>query len=396
MVGTEPLQRPGSGGPDATPERSDDVRILGVGRAIADFHHTTTRNSGLFAALNERYDVVGTLAPRLSRIERYAANLRYVYPDRDGWRSRAGLNPRVFRAMTASVERGLRDWEGRYDLIMLINTAFAPGLPSRQRRYTLYTDNIHVLTARYFPQWAPLSDRDRAKRIVLERQACRSARFVFAKTGFLRDALIAEYGCEPERVVKVVAGANSIASSLEGKRYDSRVALFVGIHFERKGGRDLLDAWPRVRERLPEAELWIVGPKKPPVGADQPGVRWHGFVSDRARLADLYARAAAFVLPALFEPYGGVVMEAKGQGLPCIVTGQGGFGESVEHGIDGLHVPAGEPEPLADALVALLGDPQAAARMGHRAHAEVLRQYTWAHVVDRMAPFIERAAASPD
>jgi glycosyltransferase involved in cell wall biosynthesis len=278
---------------------------------------------------------------------------------------------------------------------LLVQTMFAPGALSRNRRYAVYTDNIHVLTARYYPAWAPLSRRDRAKRIQLEQATCRAARHVFAKTDSLREALIEDYGCEPERVIWVGSGSNIMVHSLDGKRYDGRAALFVGIDFERKGGPALLRAWSMVRERLPDAELWVVGPKSRPAAAEQPGVRWHGFVSDRRQLADLYKRATLFVLPSLFEPLGSVLLEARGHGLPCIGTDRGSFRESIDDGVDGLLVPPGEPEPLADALVSLLGDPERAAFMGRRGHAQVLTEHTWERVADRMAPYIEKAATEP-
>jgi glycosyltransferase involved in cell wall biosynthesis len=376
-------------------EGSKHARILLVGQSVEDFRHRTSRNSGLFAVLDDRYEIVGTIEPHVPRLEDYAIKLRYARPNRDAWRSRAGLSPWTFRRLTEVAEKQLRPWDGRYDLVMLVQTLFSPGLLSRNRRYAIYTDNIHILTARYFPAWAPLSRRDRAKRIRLEQATCRAARYVFAKTDFLRDALIEDYGCEPERVVRVGSGSNIMVHSLDGKRYDGQVALFVGIDFERKGGPILLQAWSAVRERLPDAELWLVGPKRRPAAAEQPGVRWHGFVSDRRQLAGLYERATLFVLPALFEPWGGVLMEARGHGLPCIGTDRGGFRESIDDGVNGLLVPADEPEPLADALVFLLGDPERAALMGRRGHAEVLTEHTWDRVADRMAPYIEQAAAEP-
>ena len=374
---------------------SKHARILLAGQSVDDFRHKISRNSGLFAVLDNRYEIAGTIEPHLPRLEDYAIKLRYVRPNRDAWRSRAGLSPWAFRRLTEVAEKQLRPWEGRYDLVLLVQTLFSPGLLSRSRHYVVYTDNIHILTARYFPAWSPLSERDRAKRIGLERATCRAARYVFAKTDFLRDALIDDYGCDPERVVRVGSGSNIMVQSLDGKRYDGQVALFVGIDFERKGGPVLLRAWKAVRERLPDAELWVVGPKRRPAAAEQPGVRWHGFVSDRRELADLYARATLFVLPSLFEPWGGVLMEARGHGLPCIGTDRGGFRESIDDGVNGLLVPAGEPEPLADALVSLLGDPEQAALMGRRGHAEVLTEHTWERVADRMAPYIELAATEP-
>jgi glycosyltransferase involved in cell wall biosynthesis len=374
---------------------SKHARILLAGQSVDDFRHKTSRNSGLFAVLDNRYEIAGTIEPHLPRLEDYVIKLRYARPNRDAWRSRAGLSPWAFQRLTEAAEKGLRAWDGRYDLIMLVQTLFSPGKLSSNRRYTVYTDNIHVLTARYFPAWSPLSRGDRAKRIRLEQATCRAARYVFAKTDWLRDALIDDYGCEPERVVRVGSGSNIMVRSLDGKRYDGQAALFVGIDFERKGGPVLLRAWRAVRQRLPDAELWVVGPKRRPPEAEQPGVRWHGFVSDRQQLADLYARATVFVLPSLFEPWGGVLMEARGHGLPCIGTDRGGFREAIDDNVNGLLVPAGEPEPLTDALVSLLSDPERAALMGRRGHAEVLTEHTWERVADRMAPYVEQAAAEP-
>src|SRR2546423_1897007 len=237
--------------------------------------------------------------------------------------------------------------------------------------------------------------RSRVTRIRLERATCRAARYLFAKTDFVRDALIDDYGCAPERVVRVGSGSNIMVHSLDGKRYDGQVALFVGIDFERKGGPVLLRAWRAVRERLPDAELWIVGPKRRPAAAEQPGVRWHGFVSDRKRLAELYGQATALVLPSLFQPWGGVLVGARGHGPPSVGTDRGGFRESIDDGVNGVLVPAGEAEPLAEALVNLLGDPDRAARMGRHGHREVLTEHTWERVADRMATYIEQAAAEP-
>ncbi len=376
-------------------EGSKHARMVLAGQSVDDYRHRRSRNAGLFAVLDHRYEITGTVEPHLSRLEDLAVKLRYVHRKRDAWRARAGLSPWTFKRLSQVTEGKLRPLDGTYDLILLVQTLFSPGSLSRDRRYVVYTDNIHTLTARYFPAWSPLSDRDRAKRIELEAQTCRAARYVFAKTDFLRDALIEDYGCEPDRVVRVGSGSNIMVHSLDGKRYDEQAALFVGIDFERKGGPVLLQAWKAVRERLPDAELWVVGPKRRPAAAEQPGVRWHGFMSDRDALADLYARATLFVLPSLFEPWGGVLMEARGHGLPCIGTDRGGFRESIEDGVNGLLVPAGEPEPLADALVSLLGDPERAASMGRNGHADVLAEHTWERVADRMAPGIERAASEP-
>ena len=378
------------------PGRRPRLRILVAGRGPrVRLEPGAIAKPGLLGALDRRYEVVGSVEPRLGRLARGASVVRYFHPDRDAWRARAGLNPSAFRRLTADAERRLADWEGGYDLIMLIQTLFSLGPAADRRDYTIFTDNIYSLTARFYPAWAPLGRRDGAERARLEQETCRGARCVFATSDFLRDALLEDYGCEPDRVVRVGLGANTLERSLAGRRYDSQAALFVGVDFGRKGGEILLDAWRSVRERLPRAELWIVGPKsRAPAAVRQPGIRWYGFVSDREQLAGLYNDAQAFVLPSLFEPFGRSVFEAMGHGLPCVVTDRGGIAESVELGVDGLVVPGEDPDLLADALVRLLGDSDLARRMGSAGHRKVLTHDTWDEVVARMAPYIEASAQS--
>ena len=95
-----------------------------AGRSVEDFRHRPSRNSGLFVVLDDRYEIAGTIQPDLPWLVDYAIKLRYVRPNRDAWRSRAGLSPWAFRRLTEVAEKELRPWDGRYDLIMLVQTLF--------------------------------------------------------------------------------------------------------------------------------------------------------------------------------------------------------------------------------------------------------------------------------
>jgi len=50
-------------------------------------------------------------------------------------------------------------------------------------------------------------------------------------------------------------------------------------------------------------------------------------------------------------------------GLPVVATDVGGIPEAVEHGVEGLLVPSGDPTDLARAYCELALDPQRRARM---------------------------------
>jgi glycosyltransferase involved in cell wall biosynthesis len=79
-----------------------------------------------------------------------------------------------------------------------------------------------------------------------------------------------------------------------------------------------------------------------------------------AELDRSYADADLLVLPSRAETYGMVVVEALARGLPVVATDVGGVTESLGHGDGGtrpgLLVPADDPEALAGALRAWLGD----------------------------------------
>lgn len=366
------------------------LRILGVTvERVANFRSQPNgKSTGLYAALDRRYEVVGTIRPELLKLERYCVKLRYFHRDRDRWQQHAALNPWMFKRRTLSVQHQLEPLRDAYDLIVLLHAMHAPGLYPHARPYVITTDNTYLLSERYYRPWAPLSGRERNERLRLERDTLQRAAFLFPRSEWLRHSMIDDYGCDPARVIRVGGGSNIHVGSLEGKRYDTQTAIFVGEGFERKGGTTLLQAWELVRRRLPEAQLWIVGPQ--PRQSTLPGVRWFGHVADRNRLSELYAQSSVFVLPSIFEPWGHVFFEAMGHGLPCIGSDCCAMPEIITQGTTGLLAPPAEPEPLADALVTLLGDPHLAERMGRRAYADVVENHTWDHVVDRMAPYIEQ------
>jgi starch synthase len=216
-----------------------------------------------------------------------------------------------------------------------------------------------------------------------------SAILVMTFSEWARKSMIDDYGCLPERVI-AVGGGSGVALARRAN-WDSAVALFVGNDFERKGGHVLLAAWPRVRARVPRAELWIVGPRRK--RATVRGVRWMGRV-DPIELASMRERAAVFVLPSIFEPWGFVFNEAMAAGLACIGTRACAMPEIIRHEDTGLLVEPGDEDELADALIRLLRDPALAERMGRAALAEYAERGTWDHVAERIMRAISSRAGT--
>lgn len=83
-----------------------------------------------------------------------------------------------------------------------------------------------------------------------------------------------------------------------------------------------------------------------------------GFVPE-ARVDALFATTDALLFPYRDIEASGVLMQAVAAGLPVVASRIGVFAELLEHGREGLLVPAGDPVSLAAALRRLVGAPEA-------------------------------------
>ncbi len=360
------------------------VRLLGLDNEhISDFRTQDSRNGGLYRALDERLHVVGTTTPRLPLVGLRAIQAFHVVPGRARWRRRSGLSPMAFRAMTAAAGREVSKRVGEFDVVLQFYGLWAPGLPRPARPYAMYLDATLALTRREHRAAAPMTRRAERRWRGLEQAAYRDAAALFPMSDWVRRSLVDDYAVPPDKIVVVGAGANLVAPELPAPPTGGRVALFVGLDWQRKGGDVLLRAWPEVRRQIPAAELWIVGPPARPAAGD--GVSWRGRL-DRPALAALYEQANLFVMPSLFDPFPHVLREAMGHGLACVASRTGAVAEIARDGVDGLLVTPGDADELAQAMVALLGDRERSAALGRAGYRRTLTGATWDAVADRMAP----------
>jgi glycosyltransferase involved in cell wall biosynthesis len=112
-------------------------------------------------------------------------------------------------------------------------------------------------------------------------------------------------------------------------------------------------------------------------GADE-GVEWVGHRED---MPDLYARAQVVVLPSYGEGLPKSLVEAAACGRAIIATDVPGCREAVDDGVNGLLVKSRDPVSLADAIQALLQDPDRRAAMGRRGRERAEREFSDEQIV---------------
>ena len=165
-----------------------------------------------------------------------------------------------------------------------------------------------------------------------------------------------------------------------------------------KGHDQLLEAWPMVRSRLPDARLVLVG-----AGDDVSRLRakatsldvadqvvFTGFVSAAAKRA-LYERAALFAMPSRDEGFGLVYLEAMAHGLACVGSVHDAAGDVIEDGVTGLLVDQSRTDLLAERLIGLLGDDARRRQMGQRGRARAEREFGYGRFRDRLVTLLEGA-----
>jgi glycosyltransferase involved in cell wall biosynthesis len=153
---------------------------------------------------------------------------------------------------------------------------------------------------------------------------------------------------------------------------DAPLAVCVGRLSQQKGQGVLLDAWPLVRERIPNAQLALVGDgpcRSELEAAAAPDIHFMGAVSDPR---SWYAAADLVVLPSR-SPEGMplVVLEAMASRRSVVVTDVAGVRDALPPGSTGI-VPAENPGLLAAAVAERLASPLLADDEGlrNRRHAQ--------------------------
>ncbi len=182
---------------------------------------------------------------------------------------------------------------------------------------------------------------------------------------------------------------------------DSRVILNVGRIDIQKGQLVAVAALHRVLDDAPDTHLVLVGPVTNPEyeqrirnEARERGIADHltlipGVDPKSDELAGAYNAADVFFLPSLHEPFGIVILEAWGAGLPVVASRVGGVPSLVSEGRNGLLVEPGNDVKAARALKFLLADGAKRAALGAEGLKTAETHYSWDRITARLATIYE-------
>lgn len=180
----------------------------------------------------------------------------------------------------------------------------------------------------------------------------------------LKKTLIEDFMVAPEKIyiIPVYSEFKCVEESEKiARTNDEFIFLTVARLVEVKRIEMQLDALAELKQKHPQARLWIVGdgPERrhlerlTAILNLQDEVKFWG---RHDNLSDFYRSADAFVLSSDSEGWGVTIIEAGTCGLPVVMTDVGCAGEIVINNESGLVVPVGDQAALIGAMRLLLED----------------------------------------
>lgn len=175
------------------------------------------------------------------------------------------------------------------------------------------------------------------------------------------------------------------------------LAVCVGRLSRQKGQDVLLDAWPAVREQVPDAELALVGSGEDREALEARAVPGVAFTGERDDVPDWLAAADVVVNSSRWEGMSLAIVEAMARGRSIVATDVAGSREAVGDEAGAIVRPE-DPAALAVELAKRLADPALRGAEGRAARARAVRAHdvrrTTAQVADLYEELVGEATTN--
>lgn len=206
------------------------------------------------------------------------------------------------------------------------------------------------------------------------------------------------------------AGGPTAALAAHGIDPEAPYVLFVGRIARQKGIIHLVNA---IRRLAPGTQVVLCAgaPDTPEIAAEMKAavdaaraahsgrVVWIEQMLDKAQVIELYANAAVFCCPSIYEPFGIINLEAMACETAVVASAVGGIKEVVVHGETGFLVPLEQmaespfepvdPDRFASDLAArineCIADPALCKRFGQAGRVRAAEKFGWAAIARQTA-----------
>lgn len=172
--------------------------------------------------------------------------------------------------------------------------------------------------------------------------------------------------------------------------------LGIGVMIPRKDFESLIRVFGRLHRDHPHTRLRLIGegPERPrlervarELGLSE-AVVFEGYVVSSK---EYYLSADIFCSTSRSEGFSMAALEAMAYGLPVVAMEAGGFTQLIRSGENGQVVKSGDLATFEAHVAGLINDAALRERMGRKAHALIVEEYTWDAIAKRYVEVYRRA-----
>jgi glycosyltransferase involved in cell wall biosynthesis len=262
-----------------------------------------------------------------------------------------------------------------------------------------------VCTLHHVPERLPAREATKERLAVFSGSRARALIFVSKAS---MSAFAARYRPRPKSWVVIPNGVDLSVFRSEPAAFPADLGIpegtpvvtMVAAMRGRKGHELAIEAWPQVRQDVPDARLLLIGS-----GAMEPHLRrlaaGNGtaatviFAGSRTDVPGLLRASSLVILPSEAEALPTVLIEAAACAKAVVASDVGGVSEIVDHRRTGLLIPPRDGRALATAIVQLLADPDRRREMGEAGRRLAEAQFDMRSWAVRLRDVYEHGPMAP-
>jgi glycosyltransferase involved in cell wall biosynthesis len=187
---------------------------------------------------------------------------------------------------------------------------------------------------------------------------------------------------------------------LKEKEKEAPTILFFGRIKKYKGLENLLEAFPKIKNKIPQIRLKIVGDgdlepykkiiehlKEEYKGDIEIKNEW---IKDEDIDKNFNIKGLS-CFPYIEASQSGVIPTSYAYKVPVVATKVGGLEEQVEDGKTGRLVPPNDPEQLAEACIEILRNPEKMKQMGEEGYKTAKEKWNWEVITEKILQSLKKA-----
>lgn len=234
-----------------------------------------------------------------------------------------------------------------------------------------------------------------------EKSQLHQASGIIAFSEWVKESCVNHYGLDPNKIL--VAGHGPCIPHIDDFRKiedDPPYILFVSTSWNRKGGDIVVEAFKKIKSKIPKAKLKVVGRAPENLLKKVEGIEYMGFINKNTqegyeKFINIFKRASVMILPTKYDPSPNIILEANYAKTPVVASNVDGIPEEIIDGYNGFTVDGFNPDDYADKLLKLLLNNDLRTQMANNSRKIIEERFNWDTIGGNIDNFIHNQLKMP-